>query len=97
VIPTMDEIVEDSDFHIILSYLMLLIPWIFFFAFQCVNPGVINSSNVDSYLAAYPYDSVLYVPKMCPTDHIPVVPRSRYCRFTRKRVAYLSFSNSQSI
>jgi hypothetical protein len=87
VVPAMDGFCSSPDAHLILSLALLPIPWIFFVLFQCVDPGTINANNVDSYLKAYPYDSVLYFPKTCPTDHIPVVARSRYCRFTRRRIA----------
>jgi hypothetical protein len=88
VLPSAEFFLSDPDFHLILSFALLLIPWVFFFAFQIADPGTITRSNVESYLSAYPYDSLLYRSKLCPTDGIPVVPRSRYCRFTRRRVAY---------
>jgi hypothetical protein len=35
----------------------------------------------------YPYNNVLYARRICPSLGIPVPPRSRFCRFTRRRIA----------
>ena len=78
------------EIHRILSFLVLPWPWIIFIAFQFMDPGEITPTNVLSYMKRYPYDNVLYREgKVCPTLHIPVVARSRYCRYTRRRVAYV--------
>lgn len=79
--------------HSVLSFLVLPWPWIIFIAFQFMDPGQITPTNVLSYLKKYPYDNAIYIPgKICSTLHIPVVPRSRYCRYTQKRVAYVIFT-----
>ena len=73
--------------HKFLFFFLSPWPWIIFILFQIVDPGEIRNDNVESYLKIYPYDNLLYYPKMCPTLHIPIVPRSRFCRFTKKRIA----------
>lgn len=72
------------------SLFVLPWPWIIFILFQFLDPGEIRNDNVESYLKLYPYDYQLYFPKLCPTMNIPIVPRSRYCKFTNKRIAYVS-------
>jgi hypothetical protein len=56
-------------------------------ALQRLDPGRITAANVESYLIIYPYDNVLYFNRFCKTLNIPIPARSRYCRFTRQRVA----------
>lgn len=78
--------------HRILTFLVLPWPWLIFIAFQYMDPGEITPTNVLSYMKKYPYDHVLYEEgKICSTLHIPVVARSRYCRYTKRRVAYAFF------
>lgn len=80
-------------FHQILSFLVLPWPWIIFLIFQKADPGIITPRNVESYLKIYPHDHVLYKKRLCPTEHIPIVPRSRYCRYTKHRIAYFSINS----
>lgn len=78
------------EVHRVLTFLVLPWPWVLFVAFQFMDPGEITPKNVFSYIKKYPYDNVLYVEgKVCPTLHVPVVARSRYCRYTKKRIAYV--------
>ena len=72
------------------SLFVLPWPWVIFILFQFLDPGEIRNDNVESYLKIYPYDHQLYFPKLCPTLNIPIVPRSRYCKYTNKRIAYVS-------
>jgi len=74
--------------HKFLSFFVLPWPWIIVIALHAMDPGEITNENVESYLKIYPYDNVLYSPSFCRTLHIPVVPRSRYCRYSRKRIAF---------
>lgn len=71
------------------SLFVLPWPWVIFILFQFLDPGEIRNDNVESYLKIYPYDYQLYFPKLCPTLNIPIVPRSRYCKYTNKRIAYV--------
>lgn len=76
-------------FHKFFSLFVLPWPWVIFIYLQYADPGEITEENVESYLEIYPYDNAIYHPSLCPTLQIPVVPRSRYCRFTNKRIAYV--------
>ena len=85
--PYLSVIYQYPNLHRFLSFVLPMIPWSIVIALQFIDPGVITADNVEGYLAKYPYDHVIYNEKMCPTDKIPVVPRSRYCGFTHRRVA----------
>lgn len=74
-------------FHQIFTACIVPWPLLIFFIIQRVNPGVITEDNVESYLEIYPYDNVIYKPHLCSVLKIPAVARSRYCKFTLKRVA----------
>ena len=63
-------------------------PLIWFVVFQRCDPGEITERNVESYLERYPHDNLIYTPRICPTTNLPIVPRSRYCRFTHRHIAY---------
>ena len=86
-LPHANEYIGDVEKHKKIIYYILPLPWIFALLVKFTNPGVINKYNVDEYLKIYPHDHVIYVEKMCPTDHIPVVPRSRYDTYTKRRIA----------
>lgn len=51
------------------------------------DPGAIDARNLDAHLAAYPYDYVLYEPKLCRTLKVTCPARSKFCRVTKRRVA----------
>ena len=78
---------QNLNLHQFLSFFLLPIPWIIVIALQFIDPGIITKYNVLNYLKKYPYDHQLYFERMCPTDHIPIVPRSRYCKYTHHRIA----------
>lgn len=63
------------------------IPWIMILLIKCTDPGCINKYNVKGYMKNYPIEGSIYQKKICRTLKIPAVPRSRYCRFTNRRVA----------
>lgn len=65
----------------------LPMPWIIFLVLQKIDPGEITEGNVEMYLRRYPYDDVIYQKKECSTLGFLAPARSRYCRFTRKRIA----------
>jgi hypothetical protein len=73
--------------HRLLSYLVLPWPWVIFVLLQFYDPGEITRENVKSYIDLYPLDRVLYFPKVCPTLRLPVVARSRFCRYSERRIA----------
>ena len=50
------------------------------------DPGTVDARTLDAHLAAYPFDNVLYSPKLCPTLKVTCPARSKYCRVTRRRV-----------
>lgn len=87
VFPNFKFILQNPEFHFIFTFIIMLIPWIIVLLFQFIDPGIINSKNVDDYLKHYPYDNVIYHPGKCSKLLIPSVPRSRYCIFTKKRIA----------
>ena len=73
--------------HQIFSFIFPCVPWLITIALQYIDPGEITPYNVANYLRKYRYDHVIYNEKICPTLHIPAVARSRYCRYTHKRIA----------
>lgn len=83
--------------HIKILLAVLPFPWIFTAILHFANPGVITKENVDAYLELYPYDYVLYSPKECTTLKIPVVPRSRFDRYTNRRIAYVFYYKSAKL
>ena len=87
--PSISECFSNPKFHKFFAIFVLPWPWVLFLIIFLIDPGVIDEKNVLSYLKAYPYDNVLYTEKMCPTLNIPIVPRSRYCRYTNRRIAYV--------
>lgn len=89
VYPKLGTIYKNVSFHKFYSIFVLPWPWVVFIIFMFIDPGYITPKNVLSYLKLYPHDNALYLPGFCPTDHIPVVPRSRYCRYSKRRVAYV--------
>lgn len=92
--PSLEEIFKGESetyirFHKFLSFFVLPWPWVLVVMFQFMDPGEIRNDNVESYLKIYPYDRQLYFPRLCPTLNIPIVPRSRYCRYINKRISYV--------
>ena len=74
--------------HKFLMYFVIPWPWIFFVIIWYSDPGEITPENVNYYLKKYPPDNFLYFSnRICPTLNIPIVPRSRYCKYSQKRIA----------
>jgi palmitoyltransferase len=73
--------------HRALTFLVLPWPWLIVLLLQFYDPGEITRENVLSYMALFPYDHVLYEPKYCRTLLVPAVARSRFCRYTERRIA----------
>ena len=89
VYPRIDEFYTSPSFHRFFSWWVLPWTWVCFIIFQFADPGVITKENVISYLKRYPYDGRMYKPGICPTLNIPIVARSRYDRYTKRRIAYV--------
>jgi hypothetical protein len=81
--------------HRFLSVFVLPWPWVSVAILRLVDPGEVTLANVESYLERYPYDGILYTRRLCPTLGIPAPARSRFCRYTNRRVAYFLNANSQ--
>lgn len=67
--------------------ILLPFPWFFVALILILNPGYVTSETVESYLAIYPFDNIIYKPKLCYTLGIPAVARSRFCKYTNHRIA----------
>ena len=87
--PRADQLFRYPALYKFFSIYVLPWPWILVIMFQFVDPGTITPYNVESYLEIYPFDNVLYKPGKCLTTKLPLVPRSRYDAFTRRRIAYV--------
>jgi hypothetical protein len=87
VYPHLSLCLENPEFHGLFSIILSFGPLALLLLFRASNPGTITADNVDSYLQIYPYDSVIYRPAKCAKLMIPAVPRSRYCPWTKQRIA----------
>lgn len=90
VFPKSDKLFSTPLLHNFLSFALLPWPWVILIMLQFIDPGVINERNVESYLKIYPCDNQLYKTiYKCRATGLPVVPRSRYCKYTKRRIAYV--------
>ena len=85
--PKTNEFLENPNLHKKIAFILWILPWIFVLLVHFSNPGVINKYNVEEYLKIYPHDHVIYKEGICPTENIPIVPRSRYDRYSKRRIA----------
>ena len=74
-------------FRQVLSIVLYIIPLIFFVLFQFMDPGTITCRNVKNYEKQYPYDDFLWKKHFCKSLNIPAVARSRYDKYTHRRIA----------
>nr|CAD1833828.1 unnamed protein product [Ananas comosus var. bracteatus] len=51
------------------------------------DPGTVTAENVSQYLAAYPYDNIIYAEKECSTCKITKPARSKHCSICDRCVA----------
>ncbi|KAK0600570.1 hypothetical protein LWI29_016201 [Acer saccharum] len=68
-----------SEVHRYLSLLGIAIGVILFLLTSYTDPGTVNAENVSQYIAAYPYDNMIYTEKECSTCKILKPARSKHC------------------
>jgi hypothetical protein len=73
--------------HRSLTFLVLPWPWVIVVLLHFCDPGVVTREPVNSYIALFPVDGVLYPRQLCRTLRIPAVARSRFCQYTGRRIA----------
>lgn len=71
------------------SYILLIFPVLFALITHFADPGVITKDNYMAYVQKYPYDGVIYKEHTCKTMGVLAPARSRYCRYTNRRIAYV--------
>lgn len=89
VYPRIHLIYKNVLLHKILSWILLPDTWIVTYIIRRENPGVIHKRNILSYLKIYHFDRVIYFPGLCGFTNLPIVPRSRYDKFSKRRIAYV--------
>ncbi|KAI8093380.1 DHHC palmitoyltransferase-domain-containing protein [Halteromyces radiatus] len=53
------------------------------------DPGTVTEKNVQFYMDLFPYDGLLYTPKVCPTCHLPKPARSKHCSLCKTCVSQM--------
>ncbi|KAL8498094.1 hypothetical protein ACS0TY_021428 [Phlomoides rotata] len=76
-----------SGVHMYTSFLAVGVGILLFILTSFSDPGVVTSVNVSQYLAAYPYDNVIFSEKECSTCKIPKPARSKHCSICDRCVA----------
>ncbi|KAJ6826303.1 putative protein S-acyltransferase 17 isoform X2 [Iris pallida] len=76
-----------GEWHRYISMLAVSVGVVLFVLTSFSDPGTVNAENVSQYLAAYPYDKVIYVEKICQTCKTPKPARSKHCGICNRCVA----------
>lgn len=76
-----------SEFHKYASMLAVGVGVLLFLLTSFSDPGTVKADNAPQYLAAYPYDEVIYSEKECSTCKIPKPARSKHCGICGRCVA----------
>ncbi|XP_004494652.1 probable protein S-acyltransferase 17 [Cicer arietinum] len=76
-----------SETHKYTSFLAGAVGILLFLLTSFSDPGTIKSENVSQYLAAYPYDNIIFSEKECSTCKIPKPARSKHCSICDRCVA----------
>lgn len=70
-----------------LVHITLVCTLLSFFWVSVSDPGVITKSNAQLHLEVYPFDSMLYVEKLCSTCNILRPARSKHCSVCNKCIS----------
>ncbi|XP_043722807.1 probable protein S-acyltransferase 17 [Telopea speciosissima] len=76
-----------SEIHRYASLLAAGVGVLLFVVTSFSDPGTVKAENVSQYIAAYPYDDIIYSEKRCSTCKIPKPARSKHCSICNRCVA----------
>ncbi|XP_050220674.1 probable protein S-acyltransferase 17 [Mercurialis annua] len=76
-----------SGVHRYISILAIIVGVVLFLLTSFSDPGIVNSNNVSAYLAAYPYDNIIFTEKECSTCDFQKPARSKHCGICNRCVA----------